>query len=119
LEVDIPAFRSGYSKEWYYRKMKRLALSEKQTRRPREIALDRCASHEYRREDSGLRRLMIQLADFQFLERVAAIPAKNGSPVDGHKNRMREVILQGREDLHDRLNADGGKFSDSGRKPTT
>jgi len=53
------------------------------------------------------------------LERVAAIPAKNGSPVDGHKNRMREVILQGREDLHDRLSADGGKFSDSGRKPTT
>jgi len=113
LEVDIPAFRSGYSKEWYYRKMKKLALSEKQVMRLREIALARCASDEYRREDSELRRLMIKWADSRFLARVEAISAKNGSRVDGHKERLRDVILQGRKDLRDEFNSGRKQRHDS------
>src|SRR5262249_7002200 len=62
LEVDVAAFRVGYTKEWYYRKLKALQLGPKQIERLRKIALQRCVSQEHRREDSELRRLMIRLA---------------------------------------------------------
>lgn len=88
--------------------MKHLPLSESQSQRLQRIALLRCASHEYRREDSELRRLMIRLADVEFLNAVAAIPARAGSRIDGHKKRMFEVIVQGRKDLR--------AVFDSGRK---
>ena len=82
LEIDTPAFRSGYSKEWYYRKLKRTILSEEQIQRLRKIALARCRSNDYRREDGELRRLMIQLADEPFVRQVAAIPGSQGSTVE-------------------------------------
>jgi hypothetical protein len=65
LEVDVPAFQSGYNKEWYFKALKKLPLSEKQIEKLRNLALLRCASNEYRREDSELRRLMIRLADIE------------------------------------------------------
>jgi hypothetical protein len=59
----------------------------------------RCASDEYRREDSELRRLMVRLADAKFIEQVGAIPARSGSMVFVHKDRMLDVILAHRKDL--------------------
>lgn len=99
LSADVPAFGSGYAKERFYRRLKRLPLIEGQVSRLCEIAFERCASGEYRRDDSELRRLMIRLADWDFLNRVAAIPAQAGSRIDGHKRRMLQVVLGGRKDL--------------------
>jgi len=55
LEIDVPAFRVGYDKEWYYGKLKKLTLNTEQAERLCLIALARCASSEYRREDSEIR----------------------------------------------------------------
>jgi hypothetical protein len=99
LEVDVPAFRTGYSKEWYYRKLKALKLNANQIARLREIAIKRCSSLEYRREDSELRRLMIRLADLSFLRRIAELPDRSNPYVRRKKSIMLEVVLHGRKDL--------------------
>ena len=99
LAIDLLAFGTGYQKQWYYRKLKQLDLTEEQANRLREIALTRCASNEYRREDSELRRLMIRFADAKFVEQVEAIPARPGSRVFVHKDRMLDVLLAHRKDL--------------------
>jgi hypothetical protein len=67
--------------------LKKAALSQEQIEKLRALALTRCASNESRREDSQLRRLMIRLADIQFLNRVAAIASRPQSRVEGHKKR--------------------------------
>src|SRR5258708_2741646 len=51
IEVDLPGIRTGYDKEYYLTKIKKLKLSERQMDRLRAVALKRCASNEYRRED--------------------------------------------------------------------
>jgi hypothetical protein len=76
LAVDVLAFGTGYAKEKCYRRLKHVELSPAQDQKIRAIALQRCASNEYRREDSELRRLVTKLADLDFLEKVAAIPAQ-------------------------------------------
>lgn len=111
LAVDIPAFRSGYAKERFYRKLKKLPLTKAQINALRDIAVARCASTEYRRDDSELRRLMIRLADLAFLNRVAAIPSLPGSRIEGHKRRMFQVILAGRKDLLQLLEAGSAEKS--------
>ena len=111
LSINAPSYRSGYRKEEYYRMLKKLNLSDRQLASVKEIALQRCASNEHRREDSELRRLMIKLADIGFLNRLAAIPSRNGSQVEKHKRWMTQVVLAGRKDLRDQLK------STQGRKP--
>ena len=101
LAVDVPAFRSGYTKEWYYRKLKAMQLSAAQIERIKLIALSRCASPEHRREDSELRRVMIRLADEEFLERLRQLPPSPNPRVGRKKALMLEVILHGRKDLRD------------------
>ena len=99
LEADFAAFRSGYSKERYYRKLKSLKLSANQIGRLQEIALKRCASAEHRREDSELRRLMIRLADSEFVERIRGLHDSPNPHVQRKETLMLEVILRGRKDL--------------------
>jgi hypothetical protein len=101
LEVDVPAFRSGYSKEWYYRKLKSMKLSEKQVHRLHDVAINRCTSLEYRREDSELRRLMIKLADRNFVERLKKLPASSNAYANRRRSFMLEVVLEGRKDLRE------------------
>lgn len=103
LAVDIPAFGSGYAKEKFYRQLTGATLTEDQISKLRDIAVARCASTEYRRDDSELRRVMIRLADLNFLNRVAAIPAFPESRIEWHKRRMFQVVLGGRKDLRRRL----------------
>jgi hypothetical protein len=103
LEVGVAAFRSGYTKEWYYRKLKSVPLSEKQINRLREIAINRCISAEHRREDGELRRLMIKLADAKFLRRVAELPFSADPHVQRKRMLMTEVVLRGRVDLQKEL----------------
>jgi len=101
LAVDISAFGCGYAKEKCYRRLKHVELSPNQVRLIKDIALKRCASDEYRREDAELRRLITKLADLEFLEKVAAIPARDESRVFEHKKRMFQSILAGRKDLRE------------------
>ena len=101
LAVDVLAFGCGYAKEKCYRRLKHVELSPSQIGRIKDIALKRCASNEYRREDLELRRLATKIADLEFLEKIAAIPAQNGSRVAGNKVRMIEAVLAGRKDLKD------------------
>lgn len=103
LAVDILAFGCGYAKETCYRRLKHVQLSTSQIERIKDIALERCTSNEYRREDSELRRLATRIADLEFLQKIEGIPAENGSRVAGHKERMIEAILAGRKDLKDAL----------------
>ena len=105
LEVDAPAFRTGYSKEWYYRKLKKLELNPTQIERLKTIALNRCASPEYRREDSELRRLMIRLADAKFLQQVLELPGSTNRQVARKRLLMVEVIFVGRKDLRREVEA--------------
>lgn len=114
LAVDTPAFGSGYAKERFFRLLKRVALTEDQISELQDIAVARCASTEYRRDDSELRRVMIRLADLDFLNRVAAIPALAGSRIEGHKRRMLQVVLAGRKDLRRKLSE-----TESKRTPKT
>jgi hypothetical protein len=46
---------------------------------------------------------MVRLADAKFMEQVQAIPARSGSRIFGHKDRMLDVILAHRKDLGDQL----------------
>jgi hypothetical protein len=101
LEVDVAAFRSGYSKEWYYRKLKSMKLSQKQIHRFQDIAVNRCISLEYRREDSELRRLMIKLADRNFVERLTKLPTSPNTYTNRRRALMLEVVLEGRKDLRE------------------
>jgi hypothetical protein len=103
LEVDIAAFRTGYSKAWYYRKLKSLKLSAEQIARLREVALNRCASSEYRREDSELRRLMIKFADEQFIRALAASLESPNPYIKRKKGLMLQVVLKERKDLQKSL----------------
>jgi hypothetical protein len=98
-EVDIAAFRAGYTKEWYCRKLKATELSAGQIERLKVIALNRCMSLQHRREDSELRRLMIRLADQEFLERVRELPVSPNQSVRRRRGLMIKVVLQGRKDL--------------------
>jgi hypothetical protein len=106
LSVEEMAFGTGYAKEWYYKKLKRFELSREQIEQVKAMALARCASQEYRREDTELRRLMGKLADLEFLEKVAAIPARVGSRVEKHKMSMLQMILLNRKDLRQAASID-------------
>ena len=113
LAIDLLAYGTEYRKQWYYRRLKQLDLTEQQADRVRDIAVARCASNEYRREDSELRRLMVRFANAKFVEQVEAIPARSGSRVFVHKDRMLDVILAHRKDLGDHLKTKSGASHDS------
>jgi hypothetical protein len=108
LAIDLLASGTGYQKQWCYRKLRQLDLTEEQVNCVREIAPARCASNEYRREDSEPRRLMVRLADAKFMKQVEAIPARSGSRVFVHKDRMLDVILAHRKDFGDQLKTEQG-----------
>jgi hypothetical protein len=99
IEADIAVSRSGYLKERFYRRLKALNLDRDQVVRLQEIAIKRCQGVEQRREDAELRRLMIRLADREFLQRLLTLPDADSAHVQHKKSLMLEVILRGRKDL--------------------
>jgi hypothetical protein len=99
LEIDIPAFRCGYAKEKYFRKLKLLSLNEKQKERLRNLAFNLCLSDSYRREFRDLVRLMIKIADKQFIERLKMLENESEEIVKFKTRTMLENILQTRKDL--------------------
>ncbi len=100
LEIDIPAFRSGYAKENYLRKLKSLALNENQKKRLRNLAFNLCSSDSYRREFRYLVRLMIKIADADFIEKLKTLEKESHGIIRFKVNKMLIIILQNRKDLN-------------------
>ena len=106
LELEIPAFRCGYSKEWYLRKMKRLPLSAQHASRLKSLALAMCRSASFRREFKEITRLMIILADPELIADLQAIRQSPSERVRLKSTRMLERILGNRLDLRSCLRLD-------------
>lgn len=100
LEIDIPAFRSGYAKEKYFRKLKSLSLNENQKERLRNTAFNLCSSDSCRREFRDLVRLMIKIADPDFIGSLKTLEKTSNDIVKFKVKIMSETILQNREDLN-------------------
>ncbi len=100
LEIDIPAFRCGYAKEKYFRKLKSLSLNENQKERIYNLAYNLCQSDSYRREFRDLVRLMIKIADADFIQKLKTLEEKSDDIVKFKIKIMSETILQNREDLN-------------------
>lgn len=100
LEIDIPAFRCGYAKEKYFRKLKSLSLNENQKERLRNLAYNLCLSDNYRREFRDLVRLMIKIADANFIQRLKQLNEKSDDIVKFKVKIMSEMVSQNREDLN-------------------
>ena len=100
LEIDIPAFRCGYAKEKYFRKLESLSLNENQKEKLRNIAFNLCSSDSYRREFRDLVRLMIKIADADFIEKLKTLEKTSNDVIKFKIKMMSETILQNREDLN-------------------
>jgi hypothetical protein len=99
LEIDIPAFRCGYEKEWYLNKLKSLSLNKDQQDRLKTIALDLVSKSHYRREFQDWCRLMIVHADQPFFARLQELSASDEHWVQQKAKRMLETITNNRRDL--------------------
>jgi hypothetical protein len=99
LAVDIPAFRCGYEKEWYLRRLKSLPLNEAQKARLKTIALDLARKPDYRREFYDWAKLMIVLADENFIAELQPLLESSDEFVRKKVERMMKVILENRKDL--------------------
>lgn len=99
LRMDIPAFRCGYGKEWALRILKRAHLSLEQRQELKAIVLLHVRSPHFRREFSGMARLMIPLADPAFLADLAPL-LQDPSPRIRRKARLIwDRIFHSRGDL--------------------
>jgi hypothetical protein len=99
LAIDIPAFRCGYEKEWYLRRLKSVPLNEAQKERLKNIALDLCRKPDYRREFSDWGKLMIVLADEAFVDELENLLESPDEFVRKKAERMLTIILQNRKAL--------------------
>lgn len=99
LEIDIPAFRCGYSKQWYYRHLKRVALTKIQQQRLLNIALELCCGSGWRKELAYLRRLVTKFADAQFIGKLQKLTDSEDQYTRAKAQRFLYAILLQRHDL--------------------
>jgi len=100
IEVDVPAFRSGYAKEWYYDKLKNMFLNAKQKNRLKAYALDLLRAPNYRREWSNLCHLLIAISDQEFLGEVKKIASEGSTDkIRLRASRTVDRIINSRHDL--------------------
>lgn len=100
LEIDIPAFRAGYAKEWYYRRLKRMQLTDSHKERIKKLGMALLKQPDYRREWKELARLLIRVADQDLVTCLAALVTSDSSPfVKRRASRILESILNERHDL--------------------
>jgi hypothetical protein len=100
-EVDIPAFRCGYAKQWFFRKLKSLPLNKTQEARLRQLAYNLCRGHNYGREIADMTRLMIRLADQSLIQELQRLSEGSDERARQKSRRMLDVVLHHREDLRD------------------
>jgi hypothetical protein len=99
LSIDIPAFRCGYEKEWYLRRLKSVSLSVAQQERLKTIALDLAGKPDYRREFSDWAKLMVLIADKTFIEELEGLLESPDEYVQKKARRMLNIIFENRKDL--------------------
>jgi hypothetical protein len=100
LEVDIPAHRCGYEKEYYLQHLKAVPITERQKVRLQNILLKLCSHDEYRREMRRWGRLMINLADDAFVTSLAGIVENKPWPAHRKAAYILSMILENRKDLN-------------------
>lgn len=98
-EADVPAFRCGYAKEWCYRCLKRVILTETQQQRLLLLALRLCQSSGYRREIKDLTRLVALFADAGFMRQLLELSHSENGPVRSTADRAASAVLLRRHDL--------------------
>lgn len=99
LEVDVPAFRCGYSKENYLHKLKNIPLTGEHQERLRQYGLRLCSMPVHRREIGQAGRLMIQIANRDFVDQLRALAASENDRIRKKSTKILHVVLNGREDL--------------------
>jgi len=99
LEVDIPAFRCGYAKQKFFRKLKSFDLNEIQKQRIRKLAYNLSVSESYRVEFRDLARLVIKHADVKFVEDIRKAAENSNGRIRFKCELMLQTILQNRADF--------------------
>ena len=99
LEVDVLAHRCGYTKAWYYHRLKRVQLTPKQVERLRRHCLDVCSAKGNRPEISKLARLMVRHAGARLITDLSALVKGKSEFARRKARKVLQVILNGRPDL--------------------
>lgn len=99
LEVDVPVFRCGYAKEDYLHRLKTVPLTDEHRERLRHYGLRLCSCPAHRREIGEAGRLMIRVADRDFVEQLRALTASENRRIQEKSRKMLSVVKNGREDL--------------------
>ena len=105
LSVDLLAFRCGYEKEHYLRILKRARLSPNQQIELQALGLSQCHTPGFRREFVELSRLMIRLADTQFVSALSDLASSTDLSTRRKSEFMLARILNSRTDLRSAPNA--------------
>lgn len=103
LEVDIPAFRCGYEKEWYLYRLKFLHLNKEQQQRLLQIAYNLCRGSGYRRELAYVGRLVAKFVDMTFIRELQILTRSSNEYVRIKSERMLQMILNRRPDLKEEM----------------
>lgn len=101
LSVDIPAFRCGYAKEVFLQLLKNSVLTEKQVTNVRKVAIEICTTNNVRREFRRWCRLMIKLADAEFVFSLKELLNSENLYTRLKSKWMIELIRKHRLDLRD------------------
>ncbi len=99
LSVDITAHRSGYAKEWFLTKLKSVKLTFAQQLKLQQISLELCESHNFRRETNYWSRLMIKLADQDFVNKLNILSNSSNQYAQIKAKWLLNKILHHRKDL--------------------
>jgi hypothetical protein len=99
LEVDVPAFRCGYAKEDYLRMLKTIFLTDDHRERIRQYGLRLCMVPNHRREIQEAGRLMILVANRDFVDQLQGLAGNDNEWIRKKANKMLGVVQNGRKDL--------------------
>lgn len=99
LEVDVPAFRCGYAKEDYLRRLRAVPITDEHQGRLRQYGLRLCSTPVHRREIRYAGRLMIRVADQGLVDRLRALTTSENEWIRKKSTKMLGVVLNGRGEL--------------------
>jgi hypothetical protein len=99
LSVDVAAFRCGYAKEVFLQRLKQIELTASETKEVQQIALKMCETENVRREFRRWTRLMIKLADEQFVFKLEKLVISDNYFAKLKAKWMIEMIQKHHSDL--------------------
>lgn len=99
LSVDIPAFRCGYEKEIFLQWLKHTELNLREVEQFQQIAVKICEANNVRREFRRWCRLMVKLADADFVFKLQNLSQSESLYIRLKSKWMLELIQKHRMDL--------------------